>query len=328
MCVNPRVHPNGLKTPCRQCWQCKENRTNDWIGRCIAERETAVAASVVTLTYGGGDVAESRFLRKSDMTAYIKNIRNDGRKVRYFFVGEYGSKKGRAHWHCVLFWPEPMPHRELRKNLQDEWWPHGWSYWDAADAAGIRYVMKYINKEVSDDVAARSIGMSRKPILGRNYFIELATRYVELGISPQRPFYKFREVLDKNGKPVEFYMPPLVAEQFVGFFVAAWRARNPDRWWPPSEFVDGWHDRSVGYIAPIAGATRQFREGPWMLPPGGGAYRFDEKLNSFYADVAAGRLFWSFDENGNRAWQNEIVTESEAERRSAVYETRKASERQ
>lgn len=319
MCINARIHPDGLKTPCRKCWQCRENRINDWTGRCIAERETAVAASIVTLTYGGGDCAESRFLRKSDMTAYFKAIRNDGHKVRTFYVGEYGSKKGRAHWHAVLFWPEPMPYREMRQNITDKWWPHGFSYWDSAEEADIRYVMKYINKDNRDEVAARSMGMSRKPVLGRDYFVELAARYVQQGIAPQRPFYKFREVLDKSGKPLEFYMPPRIAEAFVADFVAAWQAARPGTWWPSSEFVDAWHDRSRNYTPDPKSEKRRYREQPWMLPPNGGVQRFDEKRNSFYAYVGGERLYWSWDERGKRAWQRKIVTEMEAERLAAAF---------
>lgn len=323
MCITPRIHPDGLKTPCRKCWQCRENRINDWTGRCIAERETAVAASVVTLTYGGGDTAQSRFLRKSDMTAYLKAIRNAGHKVRTFYAGEYGSKKGRAHWHALLFWNEAMPYRELRKNINDEFWPHGFSYWTEAHVKDIRYVMKYINKDDVDLDAARSFGMSRKPVLGRDYFIELAGRYVEQGLAPQRPFYKFREVLDKTGKNIEFYMPPRIAEQFVGFYVAAWKAANPGKWWPSSDLVDHWHDRSANYIPPLNLGKRAYREAPWMLPPEGASQRFDEKLNSFYADVGGVRLYWSWDERGQRSWHEKIVTETEAERLAEAFAARR-----
>lgn len=325
MCINPRTMPEGIEIPCRKCWQCRQNRINDWVGRCIAERETSVAASFVTLTYGGGDTPQSRFLRKSDMTSYIKAIRNDGYKVRNFFVGEYGTLKGRAHWHCILFWPEPMPHRELRRNISDKWWSHGFSMWDEANIASIRYCTKYIAKELRDDDALRNMGMSRKPMLGTEFFQGLAERYVEAGLSPQRPFYKFREVLDKDGKTQEYYMPPLVRERFVGMFIAAWKAKHPERWWPPSVMVDNHHEAAALYVPPLRFEKRQYRDRPWMDPPDGAALRFDEKLNTFYADVGASRLYWSWDMEGQRAWQEEIVTETEAERRAAEFAARKAT---
>ena len=325
MCINARIHSDGLKTPCHKCWQCKENRINDWVGRCIAERETSVACSVVTLTYGGGDVPESRFLRKSDITAYMKAIRNDGYRVRAFYAGEYGSKKGRAHWHAVLFWSTRAPNRELRKNIQCEYWPHGYSFWDDADAASIRYVMKYINKDSQEADQLKAMGMSRKPMLGYAYFAELAGRYIEQGLSPQRPYYKFRDVLDKNGKPIEFYMPPLVQQRFAELYVTLWEQRNIGRHWPPSEFLDKYHDKAARYIQPLELRKPNRRDAPWMDPPACAVIEFDEKLNSFYAIVGGQKLFWSYDESGQRAWRNVIVTETQAERLSAACAARRQS---
>ena len=323
MCINPRWHPNGLRTPCHQCWQCRENRVNDWVGRCIAERETALGASTVTLTYGGGDCPESRFLRKSDITSYLKAIRNDGHKVRYFAVGEYGTKKGRAHFHIILFWNSPAPYRELEKNIHCEYWPHGFSYWTECNPAAIRYAMKYLNKDADDKMALKSHCMSRKPILGYQFLYELAGKYVAAGIAPQKPYYKFADVLDKHGKPLLFYMPPLVAGHFCSAFMSQWLARYPGRHWPHSDLVDKYHDKECGYLSPIALVPFRRGEAPWMLPPPGYTQRFDEKLNSFYADGAGERLFWSYDEQGNRAWQRKIVTAEQADaRRSAVSATR------
>lgn len=324
MCINPRRHPSGLRTPCHHCWQCKENRINDWVGRCIAEKETALHTVSITLTYGGGDTPQSRFLRKSDITAALKALRNAGHKVRFFAAGEYGAERGRAHWHIILFWYSRMPNVEFDKNIHVFWWPHGHTYWRDGNHAGIRYVMKYINKDQHEADQLKSMGMSRKPILGHAFFDELADRYVDSGLSPQRPFYKFRDVLDKKtGKPVEFYMPPLVAERFIQLYISKVKSRHPDKHWPVSDLVDKYHDKMVGYVPPMKFEKRAMRDAPWMLPPDGSQERFDEKLNSFYADVAGERLYWSFDEKGQRAWRNEIVTETEAERRQMACAERK-----
>lgn len=325
MCINPQIHPNGLKTPCRKCWQCKQNRINDWVGRCIAERETCVKCVTVTLTYGGGDTPESRFLRKSDITAFVKELRNDGHKIRYFATGEYGSRKGRAHWHVVLFWWSEMPELEFEENIHVPWWPHGHTYWKEGHIEALRYVMKYINKADNDDMAMKTMAMSRKPMLGSYYFRDLALRYIKQGLVPHRPFYKFRDVLDKRGKPLEFYMPPLVALNFVREYITQWMAINPGKHWPTSELVDKYHDLMVGYEAPLALEKRKVREAPWMEPPGGARELFDDKLNCYYAVVGGERLYWSFDENGRRSWERKIVTETEAERRAAAFDARRMS---
>ena len=323
MCIDPRIHPSGLKTPCRKCWQCKENRINDWVGRCIAEKETCLKAVSVTLTYGGGDTPESRFLRKSDVTAFFKALRNDGHKVRYFVTGEYGSLKGRAHWHAVIFWHSTMPHLDFEKNIHVEWWPHGHTYWKDAQTSAIRYVMKYINKDQEDDSQLKSMAMSRKPMLGLQYFHELAGRYIKQGLSPQRPFYRFRGVLDKEGNTLEFYMPPLVRDQFLGAYVAQWREKFPGRHWPPSELLDLYEDKQARYIPPLRRDPLRRRDAPWMAPPAGAKELFDDKLNSFYCEVEGERLFWTFDERGQRTWGRKIVTEAQAERLQVAYDAQR-----
>lgn len=323
MCVNPRIHPSGLKTPCRQCWQCRENRINDWVGRCIAEKETSLATVAVTLTYGGGDTAQSRFLRKSDMTAFFKALRNDGHKVRYFMTGEYGSKKGRAHWHVVLFWQSKLPHVEFGKNITVPWWPHGLTFWQEGSTPGIRYVMKYINKEDHDPDHSKTLGMSRKPILGARFFEGLAQRYIDSGLSPQRPYYKFKDVLDRNGKTLEFYMPPLVAQRFALAYICKYQAQFPGQFWPPSKMIDDLHDKLSGYVPPLSNTRPAMRDRPWMSTPDGSPERFDEKLNSFYCIVDGQKLFWTFDEKGQREWGKKIRTETNAENLQAAFAARK-----
>lgn len=100
----------------------------------------------------------------------MKRLRFSGYLVRYFAVGEYGSEKGRAHWHLILFFmnnahvikdrmrynaevaagvrkakalPVPagvVPEHEISTRLPDgtiedvrfseAHWQHGWSCWE------------------------------------------------------------------------------------------------------------------------------------------------------------------------------------------------------
>lgn len=236
--------------------------------------------------------------------------------MRFFSVGEYGTLKGRAHFHVLLFWNTPAPYRKLEENIHCKYWPHGFSYWKECTPVSIRYAMKYIAKDFEDKAAIRAHGMSRKPMLGSAYLWQLAGKYVAAGISPQKPFYKFADVLDKHGKPLHFYMPPLVRDHFCSAFISQWRAVHGSRWWPPSEMVDSVHENAVSAEPVLYHKPYRKGESPWMLPPPGMVQRFDEKLNSFYAEGGGERLFWSFDDRGNRTWAKNLVTPAEAERRS------------
>ena len=85
----------------------------DWQGRCIAEAATAKAAFAVTLTYGRDAMGEKLHERAvvmtySDVQRYLKLLRRHRYTVRYFCAGEFGSEKGRVHWHIILFfWRAP-----------------------------------------------------------------------------------------------------------------------------------------------------------------------------------------------------------------------------
>lgn len=96
MCITPTTLPSGSVVPCRNCWQCRKDRVDDWIGRCIAESQFSTKVYSVTLTYREG-TPNSATLVYSDVQKFLKLLRFDQYKVRYFCAGEYGTKKGRAH---------------------------------------------------------------------------------------------------------------------------------------------------------------------------------------------------------------------------------------
>lgn len=242
MCANPgRLH-DGTVIACRKCWQCQERKIDDWVGRCIAENKTAVAAHSITLTYGrdeGGaeDHFRSAWLTYSDVQKFFKLLRFDGYKFRYLVAGEYGSMKGRAHWHGLIFWypnnrkdGAVVPPHELTtvtaRRFENKYWPHGFQHWEAPNAASIRYVCKYINKDQGKEERQGHLAMSKKPPLGDAYFRLLAQRYVDQGLAPQDARYAFPDVKDKNGLPKQFYMGGATARNFIEYYKAAWRCQR------------------------------------------------------------------------------------------------------
>ena len=256
MCLEPTKIADVGFVACRKCWQCLERKVDDWVGRNIAEGKTAKAAHVATLTYGedrqtgGIDHIRAAVLTYSDVQKFLKYLRVDGYPVRYFVVGEYGSKKGRAHWHIVLYWKDAVPEHRLRENFMQKHWPYGLSYWDKLTPEAIRYACKYLQKDHSDP-AKQGYGPmpSKKPPLGDAYFRELAHRHVEQGIAPQNLFYSFPDVrrvphgtrgktakaLRDSAKPIRFHMRDKTAQNFARYFVEEWERRYPDRAWPRSD---------------------------------------------------------------------------------------------
>lgn len=270
MCITPVHLPGGIEIPCRECWQCRENRTKDWVGRCIAESRSVVGTSAITLTYGRDEDGNeehprAKVLTYSDVQKWFKLLRKHGYPLRYFAVGEYGSRKGRSHWHVVVFWLAKVPafagvsddgkwsldhstvfdaepeRRFLHQRLDGKgrpvevngkpalWWPHGWTqvYRDAGYGA-VRYFTKYINKGMGDMERQGHLMMSKKPPLGSAYMRLEAERYVEAGLSPQDGFYKFHDVVDRWGRKVEFNLAGKTKEVFIDHFIETWWRRRAE----------------------------------------------------------------------------------------------------
>ena len=327
MCLNPvKISDVGF-VACRECWQCRETRVDDWVGRNIAESKTATASNVVTLTYGQvrstGHI-RAAVLTYSDVQKFLKYLRADGFPVRYFVVGEYGSMKGRAHWHIILYWQGPVPEHKVRENFMERHWPHGWSYWDICTPEAIRYACKYLLKDPVDENHQGWGPMpSKKPPLGHEYFRRLADDYGKQGLSHQELFYSFPDVrripngrrtktmksFKESARPVRFRMSGKTAENFLEYFIERWREVYQDE--PPrSEAIWAYIDKRLDEYCQ-AKAEPQFqghRKGavPIKPPFEGARVQFCEKANCYYTDAGSRRLWFSFDSEGDAVWHEKI----------------------
>ncbi|UIB81397.1 replication initiator protein [Flyfo microvirus Tbat2_95] len=278
MCVQPAILPDGTEIGCRKCWQCKERYVTDWVGRCIAESKTSVSASVVTLTYGGGDHERATMLTYSDVQKFFKVLRKRGYPCKYLACGEVGQR-GRAHWHIVIYWKrKPFPHINRYgtpigdpKNVvelkgRDEWdkrsnavkkafdardpyrywatlWPHGHMVWDNPDHRSIRYICKYLRK--SQDDHQSYFTMSKVPLIGAEYFERRAKMFVEQSLVPQDLSYGFPEVKDRSGRPIKFMLRDTCAKLFLKAFVREWSKANPGKHMPSSQLVEDFLDKEA-----------------------------------------------------------------------------------
>lgn len=219
MCTNRRQFADGRTAVCGRCEACRSQKFDDWIGRQIAEGVMSHGVEFVTLTFGDtlrmGERIENlgaRFLQYGDVQKYLHRLRYYC-DVRYFIAGEYGEKKGRGHWHLMLFYQDERrpPDQYFEKRyfqttgrdaqgrdypLVDRpdksvklLWPHGTVYWkkveDPSSPAAYKYVTKYAVKGLKgfrEEGEQDDFRQSRRPPLGAKYFIELARRYVEAGL--------------------------------------------------------------------------------------------------------------------------------------------------
>lgn len=157
--------------PCGKCNFCLEARRAHWTFRIQMESKVATAAHFLTLTYSDENlpINDCGFpeLRKRDVQLFMKRLRKmTPAKLRYYFVGEYGTKTQRPHYHAIMF----NMSESLVAALPDAW-PQGHVYVGSVTGASIHYVTKYhVNPIGADDGRAPPFAlMSRRPGIGANY---------------------------------------------------------------------------------------------------------------------------------------------------------------
>lgn len=233
-----------IQAACRNCWQCRANRVNDLVGRCIAEQQDSDQTLAVTLTYrdSGQDALHAKSLVYKDFQLFMKRLRRAGYQVRYIVAGEYGSNKGRAHWHCVLFLKGKQIEVEKMETRVDwSFWPHGFSFFQEAAYEGFHYLLKYALKNSELTVNIGHLAMSKKPPLGHEYFQDRAAQYVEQHLAPQDYHYSFPDVFDAKKKRRKFMIQGVTRENFLMAFENGWRDYHGTE--PPrSKALEDWND--------------------------------------------------------------------------------------
>lgn len=210
MCVKPvKVHqPVGpsflpVEVPCGRCWACLKNRQNDLIAKCIMEHMRSDWSYVLTLTYDDAKLDprrnQSEVLEPIDFKRFMARLRKKF-SVRYLVAGEYGSRKGRAHFHAALFGLGIPPQITLFQQRvyfdpfnkpRKPAWPWGFTYAEPLTFRGIQYVAKYLTKAKDprlirgDKHHQEWVSYSTRPPLGIYEVLALADRYADERVLPR-----------------------------------------------------------------------------------------------------------------------------------------------
>lgn len=191
MCVAPRTFEiergerwEEITTSCGECWHCRTAKVNDYVGRGLAEAFTSDHTCALTLTYAEGHEGQpEKYVRKEDFQKFIRALRKRGHRLRYLVVSERGERKGRVHFHCLLFFRGQKPDWRHGKHAWDKAWPWGLiqADWNADDRA-LRYVLKYVLKNSNQKSYWKS--SSLKPALGHDWFMLKADQAIAHGVMP------------------------------------------------------------------------------------------------------------------------------------------------
>lgn len=94
-----------VKVPCNQCIACRISKSAEWALRCVHEASLHEQNSFITLTYDSEHLPERGTLVKEHFKLFFKRLRKyvSPRKIRVYYCGEYGDKRGRPHYHAIVF---------------------------------------------------------------------------------------------------------------------------------------------------------------------------------------------------------------------------------
>lgn len=140
-CQNLRyLSKQDICVPCGACAFCSATKRSDWALRLHYEGRRHVVKKFVTLTYADAHLHWKNGvsqLDKRDVQLWLKRVRRTGAKVRYYAVGEYGSKTFRPHYHVLLF-------GDCSDSVIRESWPLGHVHIGQVTEASVMYCLGYI----------------------------------------------------------------------------------------------------------------------------------------------------------------------------------------
>ena len=176
-CIKPILLKNGQQVRCGSCINCRIERSTQWKTRLLYELDNWNCACFVTLTYntqGLLNLLSCKYynypvnsLCKKEVQLFFKRLRKNlkGRKIRYYVVGEYGTKSKRAHYHAIIFGVDNLNDDDC-KAIADAWLPRcdDWQFLrergkkcaiQPVCPEDIEYVTGYVQKKLTGDYARR-----------------------------------------------------------------------------------------------------------------------------------------------------------------------------
>jgi len=132
---------NGfMNVDCGRCYACLQRKRSEWTFRLLEEQKDSLFGNFVTLTYNDKAIkyGDTATLYKKDVQDYIKRVRKKNKyKIKYYMVGEYGTKTNRPHYHGIIFNGE-------EKLLREKWEQNGHVHIGKVNQSSIHYVTKYM----------------------------------------------------------------------------------------------------------------------------------------------------------------------------------------
>ena len=209
----------------------------------LAAQQVATETWFCTFTYGGGYENEDAYwLDYSDLQKALKKMRKAGHRFQYVAVGEFGSKRARAHFHAVIYWYSDPPKRpmgvqlnkpgEKRDSHKCSFWTHGIVQYEFPRSAqgSAAYMMDYLDK---DNLNKNALKASTNPAVGLPYMLEYARERARAGVPlfPNGPSYTIPGNKRSNGDLYFYRVGKQTAayEKMLNAFIEEWIELRPNQ---------------------------------------------------------------------------------------------------
>lgn len=172
----------SLQIPCGWCMGCRVDKKQDWANRLVHESKMHPHSWFVTCTYDDEHLPADGSLSKTDLQLFHKRLRNNLGAFRFYAVGEYGERSGRAHYHGAYFGLNLPPDLRLYKRNKEghslfvsktlsEIWGKGHVVVAVLNSTTASYVTDYVTKKMVGELAP-SFYQRVHPVTGAIYQIQ------------------------------------------------------------------------------------------------------------------------------------------------------------
>lgn len=139
-----KIKQQSVPVDCGRCYQCVKKRTSQWSFRLRKEGESSSSSYFVTLTYSTEHIPITKngfmTLNPDDVTKFLKRLRKiSAETIKYYYVGEYGGKTMRPHYHLIIY------NADI-ENIEKTW-KAGAVHYGTVSGASIGYTLKYMCKD-------------------------------------------------------------------------------------------------------------------------------------------------------------------------------------
>jgi hypothetical protein len=236
-------HANKLLMACGKCPSCIKKKAKVWAIRMENEAKMHDQNCFITITFDDEHLPKHNTLRLEDPQKFLKRLRkhiaktDSQKKIKNFYCGEYGTQRGRAHYHlCIFGWmPSDMVlFAQLKtgnlytSQVLSDLWPYGHSTVSEFTPANAQYTANYVLKDDGldsltdyqciDEETGQTIQrlppfqrMSLRPALGFEFFekykddlrayleIRLLKLFEEIPFEELKPFFIKEKLHTKLG---------------------------------------------------------------------------------------------------------------------------------